>query len=209
MPVRRELLCADGSTIPVELNVSRVSVGGRTLLVGVARDLRGRIEAERQMRFQARVLAAMRDAVVAVDRGGRVVVWNRGAEEMFGWSAAEVVGLIARDAVMAGGLPYLNDLVRRLADEPVASGQVPFGRKDGSHVWWDVTMTRMEDEHGDSIGLIGIIRDVAAEREAHVALSDRSGMVYGSGRRRAAGTLSPRGTAPVVEGKLRDRTRGG
>jgi diguanylate cyclase (GGDEF)-like protein/PAS domain S-box-containing protein len=167
--VQRLLMRSDGRQIPVEVSNSRVGVGGRDLIVGVVRDLRDRIEAERQVRFQARVLATMRDAVVALDRDGRVVVWNRGAEELFGWTEAEMIGAAARDSVTAGGLPRLNELVHRLATEPAASGEVPFERKDGSRMWCHVTLTRMEDERGNAAGLIGIIRDVTAEHAARAA----------------------------------------
>ena len=38
------------------------------------------------------LVGAMGDAVVVCDTQGRVVVWNSGAESIFGWSAAEVQG---------------------------------------------------------------------------------------------------------------------
>ena len=40
----------------------------------------------------ARVLDAIADAVVAGDRDGRVIVWNAGAQRLFGWTEAEVAG---------------------------------------------------------------------------------------------------------------------
>ena len=169
---RRDLQHADGGAVPVELSNSRVAFGGRDLLVGVVRDLRGQIETERQLRFQAQVLENMRDAVVALDREGRVLVWNRGAEELFGWTAEEMFGTMAQESVTAGGLPYLNALVRHLSQEPVASGDVPFARKDGTRMQCQVTLTRLSDEHGAPIGLIGIVRDLTDERQAAARLTE-------------------------------------
>ena len=40
----------------------------------------------------ARVVAGASDAILFADREGILRLWNRGAEEMFGWSAAEAVG---------------------------------------------------------------------------------------------------------------------
>jgi PAS domain S-box-containing protein len=38
------------------------------------------------------MVAAIGDAVVVTDRGGRVVVWNPAAERLFGWTEAEAMG---------------------------------------------------------------------------------------------------------------------
>lgn len=38
------------------------------------------------------LVAAIGDAVVVSDVGGRVIVWNSGAERLFGWTAAEAMG---------------------------------------------------------------------------------------------------------------------
>jgi PAS domain S-box-containing protein len=42
--------------------------------------------------FQDLLLECTEDAIVVVDRDGLVVVWNRGAERMYGWAAGEIVG---------------------------------------------------------------------------------------------------------------------
>ncbi len=145
---RRELLRGDGGSVPAEISNSRIAVGGRELLVAVVRDLRDRIETERQLHFQATVLDNVRDAVVALDRHDRVVLWNRGAESLFGWSAEEMLGERSEEAVTEGGLPALKGLVGQLSREAAASGDVPFRRKDGSRMWCSVTITRLRDEPG-------------------------------------------------------------
>jgi two-component system, cell cycle sensor histidine kinase and response regulator CckA len=49
-------------------------------------------DASDQIRFQARLLAAVGQAVVATDAAGAVTYWNDEAERMFGWSRDEVLG---------------------------------------------------------------------------------------------------------------------
>jgi PAS domain-containing protein len=83
-----------------------------------------------------------------------------------------MLGATAQQSVTAGGLPYLNALVRDLAREPVASGEVPFARKDGTRMVCQVTLSRLRDEHGAPIGLIGIARDVTGERETAARLTE-------------------------------------
>jgi PAS domain-containing protein len=48
------------------------------------RDVTDRVRAEEEVRFQARLLDAVGQAVIATDRGGKVVYWNKAAEQMSG-----------------------------------------------------------------------------------------------------------------------------
>src|SRR5690348_6362123 len=45
-----------------------------------------------QLQFQAQLLAAIQDSVIFTDLEGQITYWNHGAEELFGYAAAEIVG---------------------------------------------------------------------------------------------------------------------
>ena len=47
---------------------------------------------EDQVRFQARLLDSVHEAVIATDPSGIVLYWNRFAEGLYGWMAEEAVG---------------------------------------------------------------------------------------------------------------------
>jgi PAS domain S-box-containing protein len=81
-------------------------------------DITARRAALEQIREQAALLSVTRDAIILVDLENRVRYWNRGAEGVYGWTAAEAVGanlhplvydethpppLAARDAIMLSG----------------------------------------------------------------------------------------------------------
>lgn len=88
-----EALRRDGSRVPVELSASllRHTEGARSVLISL-RDVSERLERERAIRFQAHLLAAVPQAVIAVDRQGRILFWGRGAERLCGLSAEEALG---------------------------------------------------------------------------------------------------------------------
>jgi PAS domain S-box-containing protein len=76
----------------------RTEYGGLDLLVSRTRTLgqaaRDRRRLERTNRRLEALVAAAPTSIVELDRDGRVRRWNRGAEETFGWTAAEVLGEI-------------------------------------------------------------------------------------------------------------------
>jgi PAS domain S-box-containing protein len=56
---------------------------------------------DEQLRFQARLLDAVGQSVIATDLEGKVIYWNRAAEALYGWSSEEALGLQLRDLTLA------------------------------------------------------------------------------------------------------------
>ena len=57
-----------------------------------AGDITGHKSAEEQIRFQARLLDAVGQAIIATNTQGTIIYWNRAAEELYGWSTEVVMG---------------------------------------------------------------------------------------------------------------------
>src|SRR3984957_12152468 len=88
----------DGSTFPVELNLTRVQLG-RGYVVAVARDITERKQAEERLREYERVVEGLEERIVVVDREYRYVIANRAflhhrrlsREQAIGRTVAEIV----------------------------------------------------------------------------------------------------------------------
>ena len=53
--------------------------------------------AEGALRFQAEVLSQVKDAVLVTDNENRIIYWNNGAERLYEYTAAEVLGRSAEE----------------------------------------------------------------------------------------------------------------
>ena len=110
-----------------------VSVRTRDLVAANARlkaEIASHKASEARVREQAALLDKAQDAIFTTDLADRVLYWNRGAERLYGWSAAQVHGdesslrlglaaekaAAARRAVMANG-EWVGDLAQRRADD--------------------------------------------------------------------------------------------
>ena len=62
-------------------------------------DITDRKRYERQLGYQAFLLENVSDAVFAFDGDLRITLWNRGAEELYGWKAEEAIGRPAGEVV--------------------------------------------------------------------------------------------------------------
>ena len=59
---------------------------------GISTDITERKRAEEQIRFQARLLDVVEQAIITTDLNGTITYWNRFAETLYGWQSAEVMG---------------------------------------------------------------------------------------------------------------------
>jgi PAS domain S-box-containing protein len=82
----------DGMAIDVLVNASLIEFSGRPAILSINRDITDRRKAEEQIRGQARLLDLAQDAIVVRDMEERVIFWNRGAEQLYGWKADEIMG---------------------------------------------------------------------------------------------------------------------
>ena len=118
--------------------------------------------AEEKERSEA-ILANIADGIVAVDREGDIVLWNRTAEEITGVPAEEALGRRISDV-----------LQRELAHEGEAAPgerQVTILR-GGKEIWLSLTEAVMVDAAGNVAGRIFAFRDVSTERVVEQMKSD-------------------------------------
>jgi PAS domain S-box-containing protein len=109
----------------------------------------------------ARVIESSDDAIVSKDLNGIITSWNRAAERMFGYTAAEAIGQSIRMIIPAD----------RQAEEDVVLGRIRAGksvthfetfrqRKDGTIIPISLTVSPIHDETGRVIGASKIARDI-------------------------------------------------
>ncbi len=143
--------------------------GSRAGAVLITRDETAQLEDERRLRFQATVLRNIRDSIIVTDLEGRIVEWNQGAADVFGYAADEVIG--KTPAILYPDLDPVGlagDLAR-IAEGRDHVGEWLGRRKDGTALWIDVKTTLVRDESGRPIGFLGIGKDVTDRRLAEDA----------------------------------------
>jgi PAS domain S-box-containing protein len=125
-----------------------------------------------------RIVTESRDAIIFADREGLIRLWNAGAEAMFGYQAAEVLGrdlavIIPeklRDRHNQGYTRVMATGVSRYAQELLA---VPGLKKDGSRISLEFTITLVKDDQGAVLGAAALIRDVTVRWQRDQELKRR------------------------------------
>jgi len=128
-------------------------------------------EAEVRSRLEA-VVGGMGEALVAVDGGGRIVIYNGAAEDLFAVPAAEALGRRVRE-VAAVAAEDGTDLSGRLAQPPAAAWTqaAVVTRDDGVSVPVALSAGGLRGRGDELVGGVYVLRDMRREREAERAKS--------------------------------------
>jgi len=113
----------------------------------------------------AAVVASSEDAIVTETLDGSIESWNRSAERLFGYSAAEVIGrpieIIVPPEVRATGE---NSSLRVLTGQTAKHFETIGLTRDGQRIPISVSLSVVVAPEGDVIGTSRIIRDISAQR---------------------------------------------
>src|SRR4051812_10074198 len=168
---------ADGGRIQVEMSTKPLLQpdGGVYGAVTVVRDVSARMAETEAVRFQAVLLDAVGQAVIATDLQRRITYWNHAAEGVYGWSAEEALGrdLVALTADSASG-PELAAISRSLGDGSSWTGEVMVRHRDGRVFPAMVTSRPLLAADGTARGVIGVSMDVSEQRAMRRAIEHQA-----------------------------------
>jgi protein-histidine pros-kinase len=154
----------DGSEFPVEISLSPLEVDGVVLAIAAIRDVTARKQTETKFRG---LLEAAPDAMVIVNREGRITLINTQAEKMFGYTRAELIGKSIETLVperFHGAHPkYRTDYFNEPHTRPMGTGLELSGRrKDGTEFPVEINLSPVETEEGTLV--TAAVRDVTDRR---------------------------------------------
>lgn len=142
------------------------------LTAGLARQRsRAETRAEQIRRQMAAMVESSADAMLTTDAGTIVTSWNRAAEKLYGYSAAEVIGKSIALIVPPERPEEVPTLLAKLVSgESIEHHAVTRVRKDGSRVTVDISLSPIWDEAGKIVGASSIAHDITSQRRAEEAL---------------------------------------
>lgn len=166
--VRRQparLRCRDGSFRDVMISSIDTGVPDRFCCMTVDRTGQ-QIATETTARLSA-IVDSSNDAIIGKALDGTVTSWNRGAEELFGWRADEMVGRSISRIVPPDRAGELASILERLTrGERINHHETVRMRADGSLVDVSVSISPIYDDLGTIVGVAKIARDISERRSA-------------------------------------------
>jgi PAS domain S-box-containing protein len=160
-----------GQELPIELVLSVIEDGGRTLVAAFLYDISERKEAQaRQTRLEA-LVASSGEAIIACSLEGTIESWNPAAERLFGFSARVMIGASLKRLLPAGTFAGLGAKLRAMASGDSVSLELPARREGGELIEAAVTVSPLRGEDGEVTGVASIARDVTKRNRDAASLA--------------------------------------
>jgi diguanylate cyclase (GGDEF)-like protein/PAS domain S-box-containing protein len=152
----------DGTEFPVEIALGPFRTDDGLRISCTIRDISERRQADRDAALYQAVVESSHDAIISKDRDGLILTWNGGAERLFGYRAAEVIGKPVTVLVPPGLDDETPELLRRIrAGERIDSFETIRQRRDGTQVEVALSLSPIRDRDGVVVGASTIARDIS------------------------------------------------
>ena len=120
--------------------------------------------AEDRLREQAALLDSATDAIIVRELDHRIRFWNRGAEELYGWSADEIVGQKASPLMYKDSEAFL-EATRAVLSAGSWTGELEQIAKDGTPVTVQARWTLLRNAEGQPSAVLAINTDITQRRK--------------------------------------------
>lgn len=152
-------------------------------VVGISRDITDRKRAEEAAARLAAIVESSEDAILSKSLDGIIQSWNDGAERLYGYSAAEIIGQPVLVLACPGRREEIAEMLDRVRrEERIMHYETVRLRKDGQQIHVSLTISPIRDAAGRTIGASTIARDVTARKEVEARLAASSAQLERSNR---------------------------
>ena len=175
----------DGSEFPVEISLSPVPVDGGFIVLSAIRDISDRKRIEEELRHAneeldrrktrelrdsqnrlALIVDSSQDAIIGKNLDGVVTHWNKGAEEIYGYTAQEMIGQPISMLAPAERSDEIPKILERIRDgERVEYFESVRVTKDKRTLNMSISVSPIYDADGTVVGASTIARDITSRKK--------------------------------------------
>jgi two-component system, cell cycle sensor histidine kinase and response regulator CckA len=117
-------------------------------------------------------------AIVAIDQHGHITRWNAGAERLFGWSRAEVIGRPIPYIPADRRAEYEQMVAQRARGEEIVGFETVRRHRHGGPLHLSMSLAGIRDAHGRMTGSIAVIEDIGARRREQERLRESEARLH-------------------------------
>jgi len=133
--------------------------------VAIRLDITERKRAEEQIREQATLLDKSQDAILVLDMEERILLWNKSANRLFGWTASEAIGTKADELLFKQISPQLESAQETVTLEGEWHGELQQVTKSGKEIIVESRWTLVRDEEEKPKSILIVNTDITEQKQ--------------------------------------------
>ncbi|MDE2026346.1 MAG: PAS domain S-box protein, partial [Patescibacteria group bacterium] len=154
--------------VDVSISISPIRDNSGKLIgaLKIARDITESTKIRNQLAHLASLVESSGDSIWSIDKSGKIVSWNKGAEELYDYEAKEVLGKTPDSVIAPDYLEEFYEFAHKLWNgETVENYDSARIRKDGSRVEVSVSMSPVKNNHGETEGISIVARNITERKK--------------------------------------------
>jgi PAS domain S-box-containing protein len=137
-------------------------------------DVTDKKQAVEDARKQSELLHLAHDGIIVSNLNSAILFWNRGAQEMYGWTAGEACGIVSHQLLKTVFPEPFEQFRKKLLTSGFWEGELVHSTRDGRRLTVESRHVRQTDQQGRAIAILQINRDITRRREAEESLRSLS-----------------------------------
>ncbi len=134
-------------------------------VLAVARDISDVKIAEQKIREQAALIEISPDAIIVRDLAGRFLLWNQGAEKIYGWQANEILGKNSDELLFRQQLSQLTTPLQQVIETGEWRGELSKITKSGQEIQVSSRWKLLLNQAGEPDAILTIDRDITEQKQ--------------------------------------------
>ena len=163
------------ATIDFSIKPVKDETGKVVMLIPEGRDITERKEAEAKIRQQAELLNVATDAIMVRDLDDKILFWNKGAEQLYGWTKEEALNQNADEFLDRESLTKLSEIQQVVRNKGTWQGEVNQVTKAGKDLVVQSRWTLVKDDGKNPQSFLVVNTDITEKKllEAQVLRTQR------------------------------------
>jgi len=162
----------DGTSFPIEANLSYIDDNGDESMISVTRDITHRLTMEQKIAKETNELKRLQDVIsqsvlyTTSDLNGRITSVSKAFEEFCGYPEAQLIGKnhsIFKDPATPKG--FYRNMWRILLENKTFVGEIKNYSKEGKKQWLKITISPMFQENGLKVGYSSYRENITDKKE--------------------------------------------
>jgi two-component system, cell cycle sensor histidine kinase and response regulator CckA len=128
-------------------------------------EISDRKQSEEKIREQATLIDISPDAIIVRDLDCQILFWNKGAEQIYGWTAAEILGRNSRELLSQKSLPQLKIALQTIREKGEWRGEFQKVTKSGQEIRVSSRWKLLRDETGQPHAILTVETDITEQKQ--------------------------------------------